>query len=122
MCLDWWNYIPLLTERVFRNVGCYKRFAPPEQRPRCGKDFSAKASSALGCCWAGKLKLELACPKSHFGAIASAMPPDMRRGYAAPFKLDLGVGCALRSGFAPLFIGQRPNQGRSPNPKRNFLT
>jgi len=48
------------------------------------------------------------------------MPPDMRRGYAAPFKLDLGVGCALGSGFAPLFIGQRLNQGRSPNRKRTF--
>jgi hypothetical protein len=43
-----------------------------------------------------------------------ALPPDVRRGYAAPFNLELGDGLRPRFGLARIFIGQRPNQGPSP--------
>jgi len=48
--------------------------------------------------------------------VAAASPPDVRRGYASPFRLWITKGCALGSGFAPeVLCGQRPNQGPSPN-------
>ena len=47
-------------------------------------------------------------------SLEPAMPPDVRRGCASPFNLELKMGCAPGSGFARIFLGQRPNQGPSP--------
>jgi hypothetical protein len=51
--------------------------------------------------------------KVHFAPFASALPLDVRRGYAAPFNLELILGFALGSPWA-IKIGQSPNRGHSP--------
>ena len=48
-----------------------------------------------------------------------ALPPDVRRGYAAPFNFELKLGCALGSGLAHPF-GLRPNQRLSLKPFKSF--
>ena len=45
---------------------------------------------------------------------ATALPPDVRQGYALPQAKNKQRGYAPGSGFAPKQIGQRPNQGHSP--------
>jgi protocatechuate 3,4-dioxygenase beta subunit len=75
------------------------------------------------------LKLNLALPEKSFRSICfrlwrlfpapppdviPALPPDVRRGYATPFNLELGDGLRPRFGLARIFLGQRPNQGPSP--------
>jgi hypothetical protein len=60
------------------------------------------------------LSAEALHKKSSKDAIDAALPPDVRRGSASPFKSGFQWGCALGPGLAPSFMGQRPNHGLSP--------
>ncbi|HEU4770218.1 MAG TPA: hypothetical protein VFS77_22820, partial [Pyrinomonadaceae bacterium] len=47
-------------------------------------------------------ELYWALPQKSFEA---APPPDVRRGFASPVASESMKGCALGSGFAPIFTG-----------------
>jgi hypothetical protein len=54
------------------------------------------------------------CQLKRLLSTEAALPPDVRRGSAPPFKLEFAFGLGPRLGLCPFSLGQRPNVGLSP--------
>lgn len=57
--------------------------------------------------WSSALCVFISCPNS-------ALPPDVRQGFAPPGRVTLMMGCAPGPGSAPN-LGRSPNEGQSPH-------
>src|SRR5689334_9626357 len=53
-------------------------------------------------------------PSCLVNTLFTALPPDVRRGFARPVAEKESLGYAHCSAFGPRPFGQSPNQGRSP--------